>query len=220
MSGLFENKKKTFFGRAHIDVLALEREGKILLKEKQFEKAEFVFSRIIDCGDIYWVYLGKALLGRKKYRSAKECFEKVLPQAGSGVEWAYDLFKCLGVCFYYLGDSDCALENLNKAQTLCKNRFDEELQFGYSLIEKYQKKHREAKKRLQLILEKNPSYVEAWVELADIRAQEGDFELAYHNLLRALDLDSNNNQALKTKARWSSQFQETLGLKPLFQFNI
>ena len=221
-----KNQKPLFFQshfqtkKVSLDVLALEREGKLFLKEKQFHKAEAVFSRLIDCGDAYWVYLGKSLFGQKKYKSAKECYEKVICRAGSGVDWAYDLFKYLGLCFYYLGDLESALENLNKAQSFYRNKFDGDLCLGYGLIFKDQKNYQEAKKKFQLILEKDSHHADAWAGLAEIRACEGDFELAYHSVMQALDLEPRNEQALKTKIRWSSHFQETLGMKQLFHFNI
>lgn len=203
-----------------LDKLALEREGKLLLKEKKWTQAEHIFSRLIDHGDVFWVYMGKALLGQKKYKPSKECFEQVLPRAGSGVEWACDLFKGLGFCHYHLGDGESSLENFNKALSLIKNKFDPDISMGYGLLLKDQKKYQKAKEKFQMILEKDLKNADAWACLAEVRACIGDFELSYYNLQQALDLNPKNEQALKVKIRWSSQFQDKLGAKQMFSFHM
>ena len=132
--------QKHYSWRTHLNVLVLEKEGKLLLKDEQWSKAEEVFARLIDYNDAFWVYLGQALLGQKKYKSAKECFEKTLYQDGMDSDLTYILFKGLGFCYYYLNDVESSFENFNKAMPLIKHKFDPEITIGYGLLFKEQKK--------------------------------------------------------------------------------
>ena len=210
--------QKHYSWRTHLNVLVLEKEGKLLLREKKWSKAEEVFARLIDYSGVFWVYLGQALLGQKKYKSAKECFEKTLHQDGMDSDLTYILFKGLGFCHYYLNDIESSFENFNKALPLIKNKFDPEITIGYGLLFKEQKKYLLAQEKFQEVLEQDMKNVNAWAYLAEVRACLSDFELAYHNLQQALDLDPQNKVALQIKIRWSSHFQWISGSRSLFAF--
>ena len=205
--------------RTRLDIFSLEKEGKYLLARKKWKQAEDIFSQLIECGDVFWVYLAQSLIGQKKYQSALECFEKLLPKTSYQVEWGVDVFKGLGCCYHYLGDQDSAKENFNKALSLKKNIFDSEIELGLALILKEQKLYKEAEEKFQHLLEKNINEDEAWAGLAEVRFLTGETELAHSNLLRALDLNPENKRALKAKVRWSYCFQSISGHKISFSYN-
>ena len=204
--------------RDRLNVFSYEKEGKFFLNNKNWSQAEEVFSQLIDCGDIYWVYLGRALLGQKKYKEAKECFEKVIPQASLYKEWAFWAFKGLGMCLCYLGDDEASIENLNKASALKKNVFDEEMSLCYGILFKNRKDWSAAKKEFQSILEKNQKNDEAWAHIAEVWILQGDLELAHTSLQQALDLNPANKTALRMKVRYSLELSSTTGNSPLFSF--
>ncbi len=205
--------------RTRLDIFSLEKEGQCLLEQKEWKKAENTFSQLIECGDIFWVYLAQSLIGQQKYQDALECFEKLLPKASYQVEWGVDVFKGLGICYHYLGDQDSALENFNKALSLKKNIFDSEIELGLALVLKEKKLYKEAEEKFQFLLEKNIKNDEAWAGLAEVRAEIGEIELAHSNLLQALDLNPENKTALRTRVRWTRSFQTITGHKPLFSYN-
>ena len=206
--------------RTRLDIFSLEKEGKYFLVKKQWREAEYIFSQLLDCGNIFWVYLAQSLMGQERYQSALECFEKLLPKASYQVEWSLDVFKGLGFCYHYLGDQDSAQENFNKALSLKKNIFDSEIERGLALVLKEKKFYKEAEEKFQVLLEKNIKDDQAWVGLAEVRVAIGEKELAYSNLLQALDLNPENKIALKAKIRWSHTFQTITGHKPLFSFEL
>ena len=201
-----------------MEVLSLERDGKFFLKEKNWRKAEEIFSRLLDCGDIFWIYLGKSLVGQRKYKDAKECFETVLPRCDNRIDQTYSLLKELGFCYYHLGDLDASQESFHKALALKKNENDLDLMMGYGLLLTEKKRYTEAKEKFQKILEQNPTHADAWANLAEVRASLGDFELAYYTLQRAFDFEPENKFALKVKVRWTVEFQNISGQKELFFF--
>ena len=206
--------------RTRIDILSLEKEGKNLLNQKKWVEAENVFSKLLDCGEIFWVYLAESLLGQKKYKSAKECFDKILPKAELKKSWSYEAFKKAAYCLLCLGDIDSAQEYLNKALLLNKDGRDPEINLIKGLILKENKKYSLASENFQKILEKDSKNDEAWAQLAEIRSELGDFEMAYVNLQQALDLNPENESALKVKIRWSASFQQISGRKQIFSFHI
>ena len=206
--------------RTRLDIFSLEKQGKLHLQTKKYSSAEQIFSQLLDCGDIFWVYLSKSLLGQKKYKEAKECIEKVLQRACLQTEWGIDAFKTMGLCCYYMGDIDSAAENFNKALSLNNKTFDAEIQLGLGLTLKEQKEYSSAKEKFQAVLEKDMHNDEAWAGLAEVRAEMGDLELASVNLQQALDLNPENESALRLKIRWSSSFQWISGSKPTFSFRI
>ena len=206
--------------RTKLDIFSLEKQGKLHLQHKQYPEAEKIFSQLLDCGDIFWVYLSKSLLGQKRYKEARECVEKILPHACLQTEWGIDAFKTMGFCCYYMGDIGSASENFNKALSLNNKTFDAEIQLGLGLLLKEQKKYSEAKEKFQAVLEKDMNNEEAWAGLAEVRAELGDFELAHVNLQQALDLNPENESALRLKVRWSSSFQWISGSKQIFSFRI
>lgn len=201
-----------------LDVFSKEREGKFCLKNKNWSKAEEIFSQLIDYGNVYWVYLGQSLLGQGKYKEARECFEKVLPQASSNEDWAFASFKGLGQCCCYLGDDSAAFENLNKAVALKRNIFDHDIHLCYGILLKNKKNYEKSKKQFQRILEQDSKNDSAWAHLAEVRVLLGDFELAYMNLQQALDLNPDNKTALGIRVRYSIEFSEVTGCRPAFLF--
>ena len=206
--------------RTKLDIFSLEKQGKLHLHNKQYSLAEQIFSQLLDCGDIFWVYLSKSLLGQKRYKEAKECVEKVLLRASLQKEWGISAFKTMGFCCYHIGDIDSASENFNKALSLNNKTFDAEIQIGLGLIFKEKKDYSSAKEKFQAVLENNANNDEAWAGLAEARAELGDLELARVNLQQALDLNPENESALRLKIRWSSSFQRISGSKPTFSFRV
>ena len=206
--------------RTRLDIFSLEKQGKLHLQHTRYSEAEQIFSQLLDCGDIFWMYLSKSLLGQKKYKEARECIEKVLLKACLQTEWGLDAFKTMGFCCYYMGDIESAFENFNKALSLNNKTFDVEIQLGLGLILKEQKQYSSAKEKFQAVLEKDMNNDEAWAGLAEVRAELGDLELAHVNLQQSLDLNPENESALRLKVRWSSSFQWISGSKPLFSFRI
>ena len=205
--------------RTQLDIFSLEKEGKYLLIKKEWKQAEQIFSQLIECGEIFWVYLAQSLIGQERYQDALECLETLLTKASYQVEWGIDVFKGVGLCHHYLGDQDAAMENFNKALALKKNIFDEEIELGIALTLKKKRRYQEAGEKFQFLLEKNIKNDEAWANLAEMRAEKGETELAYSNLLQALDLNPENKTALKVRIRWARVFQNTTGHKPLFSYN-
>ena len=206
--------------RTKLDIFSLEKQGKLHLQRKQYSQAEQIFSQLLDCGDIFWVYLSQSLLGQKKYKETRECVEKVLLRACLQTEWGITAFKTMGFCCYHMGDTDSAFENFNKALSLNNKIFDAEIQLGLGLALKEKKQFSSAKEKFQAVLEKDINNDTAWAGLAEARAELGDLELARVNLQQALDLNPENESALRLKVRWSSSFQRVSGSKPSFSFRI
>ena len=213
-----KNSISKFSWRDKLDIFSLEKHAKSCLQNKKWKQAEEIFSKLLDCDDVYWIFLGQALLGQRKYSSAKECFEKVLPQAQPQTPWTFEVFKFLGLCCCFMGDLDSAEENLNKALALKKNTFDPDLALGQGILLKNKGLYNEAKIKFQQILEKDIKNDSAWAELAETRVLLEDLELAYVNLQQALDLNPENETALKIKVRWADRFKESIGSRPVFSF--
>ena len=215
------NPRLSYFSQ--LDILSKEKEGKFFLSTKKWAQAESVFSELLECGPVYWVYLGESILNQERYKEAADCFEKALSQQKGAhkewvEEWVFLAFRGLSAACTFLGDDEGAWEHLNKARALRKHLFDEEVELYSGILLKNKGSLKEAEKKFESILEKNSKNDMAWAYLAEVRVLLNDLELAYTNLEQALDLNPENKTALRMKVRYGGDFNQALGKKPVFSF--
>lgn len=112
----------------------------------------------------------------------------------------FDIYKNLGNIYVRCHDFESGEEQYNKAHTLNSKSATLLVNFGTLAIQR--ENWNSAIQRFRDAVAIDPKFDRAWVGLALVHRQFGDFELSWANLARALDLNPLNTTALQLALSW------------------
>ena len=132
---------------------------------------------------------------------AQDAYLKALALAREGDQFLFETYKNLGNIFVRAGDFDAAEENYNRAYTL--NPRSDALIVNYGILEIQRDNMQLAIERFREAVCLNRFNDKAWVGLALVHRKLGDHELAWANLVHAIDLNGDNQTARHLADQWA-----------------
>ncbi len=120
-------------------------------------------------------------------------------------EMVFEIYKDIGNIFVRQKDFDGAEEYYHKAFAL--NPDSDTLQVNLGTLEIQREDWAEACLRFRAALGSNAKNDRAWVGLALTHHQMGDIDLAFANLINAIDLNPTNRTAVHLLAAWGQKFE-------------
>ncbi len=137
-----------------------------------------------------------------RYSEARQQYSDLLARIHLSEENLFQVYKDLGNLCMREDDLDSAEEYYNKAFAI--DHYSDALLVNFGTLELKKGQTETALKRYREALEVNSENSQAWVGLALIHREYGDFELSYANVSSALDHDPFNISALKLFSDWSA----------------
>ena len=202
LSDLMKNKKA--------NVRLLEWGGVLALENEQWERAENIFSALLErrTKTLDLLGLARALCKQSRLDEAEECYLELLNKITQPCSLLFVVYQSLGEIHLLKEDFLMAEEYYNKASTLnphCTN-----LIFHRAMMYLKEKNYKEAEKHFQNFIKAHFNDPKAWLGLALTRKALGDEELALACLNRCLDFDPQNPKALMLKKHWRPSLAEWL----------
>lgn len=159
----------------------------ILTKRRQSEDDFF------ELGEIYYK--------KNEVKKAKEIWQKTMTICHSESPRLFSLFKSIGNACLLLGDLDSAEENYNKALSI--NPSSDGLLVNLGTLCMQQQKNKESMEFFKKALEVNSFNDGAWCGVAMVARMMKDLEWAWSTLLHTLDINPENQIALKVAIDWA-----------------
>lgn len=116
------------------------------------------------------------------------------------------IYKNIGNIYLKSADVDAAEEYYNKAFTIHPD--SDELLVNFGSLALYRGQYDKSLSRFREAAQKNPMNDKAWVGLAVIHREYGDLELSWANIENSLDINPNNEAAIKLVAEWALKDNE------------
>ena len=187
-----------------VDDRLLEWGGRIAIEEKQWVFAEEIFSCLLERRrkpeDL--VSLAHSLVRQNRWNEGEECLLEALNFISEPSLLLFCVYKNLGDISTLKKNFPLAEEFYNKAHTIRPNSLSLRLHRG--ILKLKQKNYNAAMECFQKLLKAQPKNEKAWLGLALSRKALGEDELAEGALLRSLDFNPKNPEALKLKNKWEN----------------
>lgn len=189
-----------------VDDRLLEWGGRIAIEEKQWAFAEEIFSCLLERRrkpeDL--VSLAHSLVRQNRWEEGEECLLEALNFISEPSLLLFCVYKNLGDISTCKKNFPLAEEFYNKAHTIQPNSLS--LQLHRGILKLKQKNYKAAMECFQKLLKLQQKNEKAWLGLALSRKALGEDELAEACLLRTLDFNPKNLEALKLKDKWQNPF--------------
>jgi len=132
--------------------------------------------------------------------SALTCYYEALSHLQAEESDLFELYKNMGNIFVRRRDFDAAEESYNKAYTI--NAESDVLLINFGTLEVQREDFDKALFCFRKAIEVNHNNDKAWIGLALVHNHFGDRELAWGNLIKALDIDAYNRTAILLMGHW------------------
>lgn len=186
----------------------IEAMGNVLELQGRFDESLRVFRALLrqsvemtPAGVDPRLHVARLLYKLEEDQSALALYSEILSSAIPAEDQLFETYKNVGNILCRQGDFEGAEEFYNKAHVLQPK--SDVLLVNFGTLEIQRDRLDLAKDRFRAALEENPHNDRAWVGLALIHRHKGDFELAWGNLERALDLAPHNRTALRLMVEWA-----------------
>ncbi|MGE3756807.1 MAG: tetratricopeptide repeat protein [Pseudobdellovibrionaceae bacterium] len=191
------------FDSKHVE--AIRMLGTIFVKENKWAQAKHCFEQIvqIEPDDRALANLAEDCYQMGEDEKALNLYLDAMLAATYEKSSLFDIFKNIGNIHVRGGDFESAEEYYNKAFTLAPD--SDVLLVNYGTLEIQKEELTRALHRFRQALDKNDKNDKAWVGLALVHHQHGDFDLSWANIEKALDANIENKTALQLMAQWSTQ---------------
>lgn len=183
---------------------------KKLLSEKRFSQAEEIAIDLVEkrttaesvkvLADIYFAQNGEA------DAQAVQCYETALSTGHLPVQVRFEVYKNLGNISVRSGQFDKARVYYGKAQEIDADSSIIHVNLGVLSIQ--QADWNTAVENFRYALQLNANTAMAWMGLALVYRQVADSDLCYANLFKTLDIEPQNEQAIKILMEWATQDEE------------
>lgn len=183
---------------------------KKLISEKRFAQAEEIAIDLIEkrttaesvklLADIYFAQDGNA------DAQAVQCYETALSAGHLSDAQRFEVYKNLGNIHVRSGQFDKAQTYYDKAQEIDADSSIIHVNLGVLAIQ--QADWNNAVENFRYALTLDPCTAMAWIGLALVYRQVADSDLCYANLLKTLDIEPQNEQAIKILMEWATQDEE------------
>lgn len=189
------------------------------LELSQFREAKICFTQLtrIDPSFESHFYLAKACEGLSENNLAREAYLDAVLVPTSNLRLLFEAYKNLGNLFLKERNLDMAEDFYHKAYTLCPDSPSLLVNLGTLEMQKADSSH--AIEKYRKALQVDPRHAPAWVGMALAYQNFGELDLSWASLLRAIDLDPQNQTALLLIAKMSTkQNASTLAIQHLAHF--
>lgn len=188
----------------------LEWAGFLALENKIWKVAEVIFASLLERRSKVLDLLGlaKSLRMQFRFNEAEECYLAGLDKINQACPLLSFVYKALGEISLLRNDFYQAEEYYNKASVLspgCPN-----LIFYRAMMYLKEKNYKLAEKHFKDFLKYNMKSAKVWLGLAIARKALKKEELAWPCLEKSLDLEPQNQQALKLKNRWKKSILKNI----------
>lgn len=183
---------------------------KKLITEKRFAQAEHIAIDLIDkettaesvklLADIYFAH------GGSEDQKAIQCYETALTVGLLTTQNRFDIFKNLGNVFARTQQHEKSLSYYHKALEI--NPQSSVLYVNMGVLAIQQADWNKAVETFRYALQLDVRNGMAWMGLALVYRQVADSDLCYANLFKTLDLDPQNEQAIKILIDWATEDEE------------
>ena len=183
---------------------------KKLISEKRFSQAEEIAIDLVEkkttaqsvkiLADIYFAQNGNA------DGQAVQCYETSLSTGHLPTEERFEIYKNLGNICVRSAQYDKELMYYDKAQEIDADSSIIHVNLGVLAIQQADWNKAVENFRHALALDANTAM--AWMGLALVYRQVADSDLCYANLLKTLDIEPQNEQAIKILMEWATQDEE------------
>ena len=180
----------------------LEWAGFLALENKIWPIAEIIFASLLERRNKVLDLLGlaKSLRMQLRLNEAEECYLEGLDKITQACPLLFLIYKALGEISLLKSNFYQAEEYYNKASAL--NPRSKDLAFYRAMMYLKEKNYQPAEKYFKECLKLNMNSTKIWLGLAITRKALGEEELAWSCLEKSLDLNPQNQPALKLKKRW------------------
>lgn len=183
---------------------------KKLISEKRFAQAEEIAIDLVEqkttaesvklLADIYFAQAGAEDV------KAIQCYETALTTGHLPVRDRFEIFKNLGNIFARGNEHDKALVHYHKAMEL--DPLSSVLHVNLGVLAIQQADWNTAVDNFRHALHIDIKNGMAWMGLALVYRQVADSDLCYANLFKTLDIEPQNEQAIKILIEWATQDEE------------
>lgn len=200
---LAQNLLRAMLDKDPLNLKAIQWMGFTLMKKNHWDEALQCYLVLAQINpDI----LNLSLVGEIYYRQghdveAKNYYTQALKFIDHSHPILFEIYKNLGNIYVKEGDLEAAEENYNKAYTICPN--SDVLLVNYGTLEIQKENYVKAENHFRAAIAINEKNDKAWVGLSLLYREKGDIELARANVERSLDLNPNNETALKLYVEWT-----------------
>ena len=153
-------------------------------------------------------YFAETFYLANRYLEAIEVLDRYFQMAGEHCSHLHEAFQLYGNAFVHLGDYDGAEEAYNKAFLIQPD--SGELLISYGILELKRRNFLNAKKKFQESIVIDKKNDRAWLGLSVAYRYLGDFDLAWGNLQRALDINVQNPLSQDLFVQWSVEQKDWL----------
>ena len=191
-------------------ILFTQKLIKKLISEKRFQQAEEIAIDLVEeqttgesvkfLADIYFAQNGE------QDAKAIQCYETALSTGSLKLHDRFEIFKNLGNISVRNGQLEKAQEYYERALELNTDSSILYVNFGVLAIQ--QADWNRAVSHFRHALQLDIGNAMAWTGLALVYRQVADSDLCYANLFKALDIQTENEQAIKILMEWSIQDEE------------
>lgn len=186
----------------NLKLLNLLAEVSVILRDWQMVEKSYRALVDIDDSEENVLKLCETLQRTGRFSEARKQYSDLLARTNVSEENLFQVYKDLGNLCIREDDLDSAEEFYNKAFAI--DHYSDTLLVNFGTLELKKGCTEVALERFRDALEVNSENSQAWVGLALIHRQYGDFELSYANVSSALDHDPYNVSALKLFSDWSA----------------
>ena len=183
---------------------------KKLISEKRFSQAEEIAIDLVEkkttaesvkvLADIYFAQNGSA------DAEAVQCYETALTTGHLPIRDRFEVYKNLGNISVRSGQYEKAQAYYDKAQEIDEDSSIIYVNLGVLAIQ--QADWNKAVESFRYALQLDANMAMAWMGLALVYRQVADSDLCYANLFKTLDIESQNEQAIKILMEWATQDEE------------
>ena len=193
-----------------VDSRLLELGGRIAIEEKQWALGEEIFSCLLERRrkpeDL--VSLAHCLVRQDRLQEGEECLLEALDFIREPSLLLFCVYKNLGDIALLRKNFPLAEEFYNKAHTI--DPASRSLRLHKAVLSLKQKNFKAAEGRFKHLLAEEPENAKAWIGLAVSRKALQEEELAKGCLLRALDFQPKNKEALRLREKWENPLKKTI----------
>ena len=189
--------------RSPDDKNALRRMGLCYREEGRFEDALKCFRGLAKAGGgaDAQILIAETLYLGERDEMALGAYREVMRNPIDDPNRLFEVYKNVGNIHVRAGDFESAEEHYNRAYNL--NPESDVLMVNYGTLEIQRENLGDAVHRFRRAVEINPNNDKGWVGLAIVHRQMGDHELAWANVLRALDINQGNRTAIRLVVDWA-----------------
>ncbi len=180
----------------------LKNLGMVLEKLGKWSEAKIVYSELASQFNNFKFAYKKAHIHYmlNEDESALNAYYDALSHLQEEEEDLFELYKNMGNIFVRSKDFDAAEESYNKAYTI--NPKSDTLLINFGTLEVQREDFDKALFCFRQAIELNAENDKAWIGLALVHNHFGDLELAWANIVKALDIDVYNKTAVILMGHW------------------